>query len=255
MIAAIGVQARAGDVIRSKGTQRIQAAIAEFLIEAPHPQVRPAAEPIGRFHLMEGSVALGVGLAFGHADAVALERLVDAAQKAGASGLRPAPGRALLLIGIAPTRIESLMDKAARLGFIVQPADPRRAISACAGAPLCGSGKIPTRALGPDVALAATVLLDRSLTLHLSGCAKGCAHRGTAALTIVGGPTGCGVVVNGAAGDAPIATLPAQHIQSCLRRLAHAIESTRRPTEHAADTLARLGAARIAKVLADANHG
>jgi hypothetical protein len=54
---------------------------------------------------------------------------------------------------------------------------------------------------------------------------------------------------------APLATRRSRRFQRNTFSRAHAIESTRRPTEHAADTLARLGAARIAKVLADANHG
>jgi len=255
MIAAKGTQARPGEVRRSEGRQGIQAALAEFLIEARHPPLRSAAEPIDRFRLQDGSVALGLGLAFGHSDAVALERLVDAAQKAGATGVRAAPGRALLLIGLARAQIAPLIDAAARFGFIVQATDPRRSISACAGAPLCGSGKIPTRALGPDVARAAAALLDGSLSLHLSGCAKGCAHRGPAALTIVGSPSGCDVVVNGAAHDAPVATLPTQQVQSCLGRLARAVESARRPNERAADALSRLGAARTGSILAGASHG
>ncbi|MGP0094744.1 MAG: precorrin-3B synthase [Xanthobacteraceae bacterium] len=255
MIAAKGAQARAGDVIRSRETQRTQAALAEFLIEAPHPPMRPAAEPVDRFRLQDGSVALGLGLTFGHTDAAALERLVDAAAEAGARGVRTAPGRALLLIGIARAQIAALIDAAAGCGFIVQGADPRRSISACAGAPSCGSGKIPTRDLGPDVALAAAALLDGSLTLHLSGCAKGCAHRGPAALTIVGSRDGCGVVVNGSARDVPIATLSTQQFPSSLTRLAHAVASARHPNEHAADTLSRLGTAHLAATLADIAHG
>jgi precorrin-3B synthase len=255
IVAAKGAQARADDVIRSEGTQRVRAAIAEFLIEARSPPLRPAAEPIDCFHLQDGSVAGGLGLAFGHTDTVALERLVDAAQKAGATGVRTAPGRALLLIGIARAKTPALIDAAKHLGFIVQAIDPRRSISACAGAPLCASGKIPARELGPELARAAARLLDGSLTLHLSGCAKGCAHRGAAALTIVGNPNGFGVVVNGCARDAPVATLPTRQLRSSLTRLAHAVESTRRPNEHAAHALSRLGAARIAKILADIGHG
>jgi precorrin-3B synthase len=158
---------------------------------------------------------------------------------------------------ISPRReLAALMDAAARLGFIVEAADPRRFINACAGAPLCTSGRIATRALAPEAAREAAPLLDGSLTLHLSGCAKGCAHRGAAAaLTIVGGPDGFGVVVDGGARDAPLATLPAHQLRPTLARLARAVASARRPNERAADTLLRLGAARIGSISADASHG
>ena len=39
-----------------------------------------ADEPIGVHPLRDGSLACGIGLAFGHADATSLERLIDAAR-------------------------------------------------------------------------------------------------------------------------------------------------------------------------------
>ncbi len=45
-------------------------------------------------------------------------------------------------------------------------------------------------------------------TLHVSGCAKGCAHPGAAGLTLVGLPGGLGLVRGGTARDAPAAILP-----------------------------------------------
>ena len=37
--------------------------------------------------------------------------------------------------------------------------------------------------------------------IHISGCAKGCAHPGPAALTVVGTAAGCALITNGSAGD------------------------------------------------------
>jgi precorrin-3B synthase len=42
--------------------------------------------------------------------------------------------------------------------------------------------------------------------LHLSGCAKGCAHPGAAPAVLVGGPDGYAVIRDGRAGDRPLAT-------------------------------------------------
>jgi precorrin-3B synthase len=36
-------------------------------------------------------------------------------------------------------------------------------------------------------------LPPRSCTIHISGCAKGCAHPAAAALTVVGTERGCGI--------------------------------------------------------------
>ena len=116
--------------------------------------------------------------------------------------VRPASGRVLLLIGIAPERVAALTAIAARAGFIVDPADPRRRIVACPGAPACASGLIAARTLAAQLA---PFLADASGpgTLHISGCAKGCAHPAPAALTIVGTSRGCGVIRNGTAQASP----------------------------------------------------
>src|SRR5262249_60421238 len=64
--------------------------------DVARPQKRSA---IGLHRLRDGALACGIGLAFGHADATALEKLADAAAMSGACGLRIAPDRALLVIG------------------------------------------------------------------------------------------------------------------------------------------------------------
>jgi precorrin-3B synthase len=254
VIAARGREARARDMIRSDGTDALRAAVVDLLIAAPAPPARPQAEPVGLHRLRDGRVAAGLGLAFGHTDATALHQLVDAAKAAGADGIRTAPGRALLVVGLAPAGAPALGTAAERLGFIVRPDDPRRHVAACSGMPLCAAAQMPTRALAPAIASAAALLLDGSSTIHLSGCAKGCAHARAAALTIVGDRTGCGIVVNGSACDTPRGTIGADALPSALTRLAGEVERARRPGERAADTLSRLGAARIVALLQEAGR-
>jgi precorrin-3B synthase len=176
------------------------------------------AEPIGVHALRDGSVALGIGFPFGHSDASTLAHLIDEARGAGAIAMRPAPDRVLLVIGLAPAQAPLLAVAAQRLGFIIRPDDVRRRVVACAGAPVCAAAEIPARALAPAIATAAAPLLDRASTIHISGCAKGCAHSGPAALTIVGIDGRCGIVRDGSAQDAPgehidVAELPARVAQ------------------------------------------
>ncbi len=249
IIAARGREARAHDMIRDDGLDALRAPVADLLTDAPAPPPRPQADPIGMHRLRDGRIAAGLGLAFGHTDAAALRQMVDAAENAGADGIRTAPGRSLLIIGLAPAGAAALAALADGLDFLVRPDDPRRYISACAGRPLCASAQLPTRALGPEIARAAASLLDGSLTVHLSGCAKGCAHAREAALTLVGDRTGCGIVVNGSACDTPLAGIPADALPLRFARLAGEVERARRPGERAADTLSRLGASRVVSTL------
>ena len=87
---------------------------------------------------------------------------------------------------------------------------------ACAGAPLCASAYIAARAIAPDVAAAAAPYLSEGLTIHVSGCAKGCAHPGAALLTVVGTPGDCALIANGSARDAPFAAAPLHELPNVV---------------------------------------
>jgi precorrin-3B synthase len=174
----------------------------------PHSSSPQCSEPIGWHALRDGSLACGIGLAFGHAEASRLEKLVEAAAATGARGLRTAPNRSLLAIGLTRESAASFLAAATQLGFVIRVDDPRRHVIACAGAPLCASAYIAARGIAPRLAEAAAPYLSNGTTVHLSGCGKGCAHPGAAALTIVGTPGDCALVANGSARGMPFATAP-----------------------------------------------
>jgi precorrin-3B synthase len=228
VIARSGSDARARDVLAARSSTMFGAAIADLLIAgiAPRRSRQPAeAEMIGTQPLRGGLFARGVGLAFGHADAAGLEQLARAASDAGASGIRTAPGRALMIIGLTHLSLPSFTAVADELGFIVSADDPRRHVFACAGAPICSSAHIAARAIAPRIAEAAAPYLGASFQIHLSGCAKGCAHAGSAALTVVGAPQRCGLIANGCARDIPFAIVAPDELPAAIAR--HARERTR----------------------------
>lgn len=203
-VAAHGPQARARDVIIAARS------------DAPAP--RSAADPIGQFRLRDRMVAIGIGFAFGHTGAAALIDLIRAARHAGARGLRTAPGRALLAIGLAETDVAPFVDAANALGFVVAPDDPRRRVVACAGAPVCAAAEIPARTLAPAIARSAAPLLAPDDVIHISGCPKSCAHHGAAALTAIGRDGQCDLLV----GDEPAGRCAAAALPQRLGALAAA---------------------------------
>ena len=217
VVARHGRQARARDIVPAEGITAFRAAIADLLIPVCHCESgEPALESslrgnerslIGAYRLRDGSLACGIALPFGHADADSLQRLTAAARTSGAHGFRTAPGRAMLVIGVTEEELESLVATAKDLGFIVDAADPRRHVVACAGAPSCASAYIAARAMGPNIAAAAAPYLKGAFKIHVSGCAKGCAHPAPAALTIVGTEAGCALVADGSARDIPFMTV------------------------------------------------
>ncbi len=217
VLSLCGTKPRARDMLVCKQMAKFRSAIADLLLtDTPPRPARGARDAIGMHPLRDGSLACGIGVAFGHADAKLLQRLADAAGDAGANGVRSAAGRALLVIGLTKEKSASFVAAAERLGFIMRADDPRRYVVACAGAPICASGEIASRTIGPLVAATTGAFIDGSFTIHVSGCAKGCAHAAPAALTIVGTSRGCALVANGSARDTPFAVVPEDDLPAAI---------------------------------------
>jgi len=228
VIARRGPTGRARDVAAAEGVEPFRNSISKLLLTSARP--RESGDPgldsrlrgnernsaIGLFSFRGGSYAQGIGLAFGHAEAATLDRLADAAAAAGAHGVRIAPGRALLAIGLTRESATTFTAAADRLEFITRADDPRRYIIACAGAPICASAHIAARTMAPRIAEIAAPHLDGSFKIHVSGCAKSCAHAAPAALTVVGTQAGCALVANGSARDQPFAVVAADQLPAAI---------------------------------------
>jgi precorrin-3B synthase len=211
--------ARVRDVLAAEGDRPFRAAIADLLVAATRRSgAGKCSNAIGTHPLRDGSLACGIGLPFGHADATSLKRLAERAKSAGAAGLRAAPNRMLVVVGLSDETASAFVGNAERLGFIVRADDPRRHVIACAGAPICASGHIAARAIGPMIAKVAAPNSD--FTVHVSGCAKGCAHSGTAALTVVGTTAACALIAAGSVRDAPFATVATGDLATAIARYA-----------------------------------
>ncbi|WP_435528321.1 precorrin-3B synthase [Mesorhizobium shangrilense] len=196
--------------------------------------------PIGIFDLATPGLALGIGLPYGSMPADKIIDLVQRALTLGTTEIRLAPGRALLFLGQSAAACAALQNAAATLGFITSPTDPRTRIAACPGTPACASGRIATRDIAETIAAENPDILD--FTLHISGCAKGCAHPGPATLTLVGGENGAGLVVNATAKALPAGYRPRYDAARGIGRVAATVRSARLPGETAAACLTRLGA-------------
>jgi precorrin-3B synthase len=229
VMAQHGRDARAKDIIAGEGIGLFALAVGDLLAISARPSAavmdsrlrgNDRQTAIGAHSLRDGSLACGLGLAFGHADATALEQLAETAALSGATGMRAAPGRALIVIGLAQQELTAFAAAAERLGFITRADDVRGHVFACAGAPLCASAHIAARTMAPAVTKAAAQFLDGAFSIHISGCAKGCAHPSAAALTVVGTPAGCGLIADGLARDAPFAVIPSDEVNAAVAKYA-----------------------------------
>lgn len=137
---------------------------------------------------------------FGSMEADGLAALAGLSQRYADGTIRVTPWKSFILWGVSPGDAADLRTAAADIGLVAEPDDPRRRIVACAGRPRCASGHADTRA---DAAFLAAAGLHATGLLHLSGCAKGCAHPAPAAAALVATPGGYDLVRNGRADDAP----------------------------------------------------
>lgn len=143
---------------------------------------------------LPGPGAMGAGLnvaaAFGQFRAEDMARLADT----GASTLRITPHRMVHL----PDPRDTAPITGAR-DLITTPGDPLLGVVACTGAPGCPQASVATR----ELARALAPLMPRGALLHVSGCAKGCAHPARAELTLVGRAGAFDLVTKGAPWDEP----------------------------------------------------
>jgi precorrin-3B synthase len=121
---------------------------------------------------------------FGRLDAHQLEGLAAIAETHNLE-LRLTPWRAILLASNTNPPPE-LGDNIAALGLVTDPSDPRLGIAACPGSPSCLSGEASARVDAERLAPALAPFIRAGASVHVSGCAKGCARRAPASITLVG---------------------------------------------------------------------
>jgi precorrin-3B synthase len=169
-----------------------------------HPASKSAvsspAMPVGEFDLSDGSVARGFALPFGQIDSnefAAFAMGLDPRCE-----LRLAPGRGLLVLGLAAEDSKRLVALARTNGLVIDPHDPRLRIAACAGAPACASAHLPTKKIAAALLAERPDPLEGAPMLHISGCAKKCARPAGPSVALVGSRYGCDVEGDGMAVDA-----------------------------------------------------
>ena len=155
--------------------------------------IAPAASR-SRFRPGPCDLGMAYGLPFGRIEA---QILAAAVEQSTTTAVRVTPWRVLILEGANAATIPGLLEDIA---------DPLLHVDACPGAPACPQATVATRdlahALAPHIAG----------SLHVSGCAKGCARSTAAEVTLTGRDGLFDLALNAAAGAPPLrsALTPAQ---------------------------------------------
>jgi precorrin-3B synthase len=144
-----------------------------------------------------------LGAPFGRLSADGLARLAGEADRAAASEIRLTSWRSFLMPGVDPERAPAMLNALAPF-FITRRDDPRLAVAACSGAPGCQRASTPIQQDAAMLAPAARALASRGISLHLSGCPKGCAHPAPSRATLVAEAGRYGLVLDGTAQNQPV---------------------------------------------------
>jgi precorrin-3B synthase len=178
--------------LSDEGLASIRSAIGprlDALRQNPRNADAPSIKRAGLIELGAGRLAVGIAAPFGRVEADQFRVLADAMAAHGVKEIRLSPWRALYAEVPSEQSGQSILVAAA--SFV-----------ACPGAPGCQSTSLDTRGDGRRLA----GLLPRfgfTGTIHVSGCAKGCAKSGTSDLVLVGAEGCYGLVRNGTAQDSP----------------------------------------------------
>jgi precorrin-3B synthase len=168
---------------------------------------------VGKLHYV------GVALPFGRLSGDALTHLAALASTWGTTELRLTPWRTIIIAGVTLQCAVSMAAELQGSRFILHANDPRLTVAGCPGAPACRNATTPVHQDADRFIELFSEFAPATIALHVSGCAKGCAHSSSAPFTLVGNAGLYDLVENGTAGDRPVATgLTVADVQSELAK-------------------------------------
>jgi len=168
----------------------------------PRKANAPSERRVGLLDLGFSRFAVGVAAPFGRLESDQLRKLAGEMAASGVEQVRLSPWRILYAEVGSASAGQAILDVARSVDLITDRRDPLLGIEACPGAPACRSTSLNTR--GDARRLAA--LASRSGfagSIHVSGCAKGCAKSAASDLVLVGADGEYGIVRNGSPRDCP----------------------------------------------------
>ena len=128
-----------------------------------------------------GKVICGFGITLGKLDSRSLKRIADMAEKYGTGELRLSPWHVVFIPHVESVQADALLKEAQQAGFMTGEQFLSFDLSACSGRSGCRGARLETQ----DHALAVMDTLNKYMadgmaapvSIHISGCPKGCAHR------------------------------------------------------------------------------
>jgi len=172
------------------------------LLDGPAPEL-PAKpiDHIGVHPQADGRRYVGVAPVVGRVSGSQLAALADLAAEHGSDRVRLTPYQKLLVLDVAPDRVESLVTGMRAIGLEAQPSTWRRGTMACTGIEFCKLAIVETKRRGEELVAhleqrlaSAGLAEDADISIHINGCPNACARTQVADIGLKGqlvvGPDG-----------------------------------------------------------------
>ncbi|MBY6349714.1 nitrite/sulfite reductase [Rhodococcoides corynebacterioides] len=154
------------------------------LLDGPAPEkpTRPI-DHVGVQKLRNGLNAVGLAPIAGRVSGTILQKVADAAERAGSDRMRFTPYQKLIVLDIADEKLEQFIVEMDALGLPARPSAWRRNLMACSGIEFCKLSFAETRkrsqVLVPELEERLADInaqLDVPITVNINGCPNSCAR-------------------------------------------------------------------------------
>ncbi|HLN76685.1 MAG TPA: nitrite/sulfite reductase [Nocardioidaceae bacterium] len=160
------------------------------LVDCPSPaSPRVAGDHVGVHRQLDGDYYVGAAPVVGRISGTLLTRLGDLVEEYDARGVRLTAYQKLVVLGIAPDRVESFVEALERIGLSARPSNWRKNTMACTGIEFCKLAIVDTKnraAALVDELERRFPDLDIPITVNVNGCPNACARTQVADIGLKG---------------------------------------------------------------------
>jgi len=148
---------------------------------------------IGVHEQKDGDFYIGLAPTAGRVSGTLLLRLAEAMEEYGVTGARLTPYQKIVLIGVAPDRVQPLLDRLDEIGLSGRPSGWRRNTMACTGIEFCKLAIVDTKNRARDLIDELErrfpdldTRVPEGITVNVNGCPNACARTQVADIGLKG---------------------------------------------------------------------
>ncbi len=160
------------------------------LVDCPSPAVPvQQADHIGVHAQKDGDFYVGVAPTAGRVSGSTLIALADLIEEYGAAGARLTAYQKIVVLGLAPDRVEGFVAGVEEIGLSARPSNWRRNTMACTGIEFCKLAIVDTKDRARDLVAELERRfpeLDTPITVNVNGCPNACARTQVADIGLKG---------------------------------------------------------------------